>query len=146
MPLLRNGKLESSPWQAHSTDEPPAAFRYVSLADYQLNAQAWHKLQSPWFVVVEPDDDLEAMPRALLDEPRLGISFPQFTDGRGYSQARLLREHYGYTGELAATGDVRRDQIDFMARVGIDSFLCADDINLDSWRKALRELHVEDLR
>jgi len=61
-------------------------------------------------------------------EPWLGhlaliaLHFPKFRDGRAYSQARLLREHYGFRGTLRATGDVLRDQFHFLARAGFDSF------------------------
>lgn len=61
-------------------------------------------------------------------EPWLGhlaliaLEFPKFRDGRAYSQARLLREQYGFRGTLRATGDVLRDQFHFMLRAGFDSF------------------------
>jgi len=50
------------------------------------------------------------------------LNFPKFSDGRAYSQARLLRGRYGYQGELRATGNVLRDQLPFMLRCGFDSF------------------------
>ncbi len=50
------------------------------------------------------------------------LNFPKFTDGRAYSQARLLRERLGYRGELRATGAVFRDQLPFLLRCGFDSF------------------------
>jgi uncharacterized protein (DUF934 family) len=50
------------------------------------------------------------------------LDFPKFSDGRAYSQARLLRGRLGYTGELRATGGVLQDQVPFMLRCGFDSF------------------------
>ena len=50
------------------------------------------------------------------------LNFPKFSDGRAYSQARLLRGRLGYTGELRATGGVLQDQVPFMLRCGFDSF------------------------
>ena len=50
------------------------------------------------------------------------LSFPKFSDGRAYSQARLLRGRLGYAGELRATGGVLQDQLPFMLRCGFDSF------------------------
>jgi uncharacterized protein (DUF934 family) len=50
------------------------------------------------------------------------LDFPKFSDGRAYSQARLLRGRMGYRGELRATGGVLRDQVAFMLRCGFDSF------------------------
>jgi uncharacterized protein (DUF934 family) len=61
-------------------------------------------------------------------EPWLGhlaliaLHFPKFRDGRAYSQARLLRETFGFRGTLRATGDVLRDQFHFLVRAGFDSF------------------------
>jgi uncharacterized protein (DUF934 family) len=52
----------------------------------------------------------------------VAVNFPQFTDGRGYSSARLLRERYGWRGELRAIGDVFRDQLFYLARCGFDAF------------------------
>jgi uncharacterized protein (DUF934 family) len=52
----------------------------------------------------------------------IALNFPKFRDGRAYSQARLLREQYGYGGTLRATGDVLRDQFTFLVRAGFDSF------------------------
>lgn len=53
----------------------------------------------------------------------IAIVFPAFSDGRGYSLARQLRQTHGYTGELRATGNVLRDQLAYLERVGFDSFL-----------------------
>ena len=50
------------------------------------------------------------------------LNFPKFSDGRAYSQARLLRGRLGYVGELRATGGVLQDQLPFMLRCGFDSF------------------------
>ncbi len=52
----------------------------------------------------------------------IALQFPKYTDGRAYSQARLLRSRLGYRGELRATGDVLRDQLPFLLRCGFDSF------------------------
>src|SRR6202040_2185909 len=52
----------------------------------------------------------------------VALQFPKFRDGRAYSQARLLRETYGFRGTLRATGDVLRDQFHFLVRAGFDSF------------------------
>ena len=69
-------------------------------------------------------------PDALADDverlPVIAIDFPQFTDGRGYSLARLLRERYRYAGELRAIGDVGRDQLYYLAQCGFDAFQIPD--------------------
>ncbi len=52
----------------------------------------------------------------------VALEFPAFRDGRAYSYARLLREQYGYSGEIRAVGDVLLEQLHFMVRVGFDAF------------------------
>jgi uncharacterized protein (DUF934 family) len=56
----------------------------------------------------------------------IAVNFSQFTDGRGYSIARLLRERYGWRGELRAIGDVLRDQLFYLARCGFDAYALRD--------------------
>ena len=57
----------------------------------------------------------------------IGVQFPKFTDGRGYSSAMLLRSRYGWRGELRALGDVLPDQLWALRRVGFDSFALRAD-------------------
>ncbi|MBU2038989.1 MAG: DUF934 domain-containing protein, partial [Gammaproteobacteria bacterium] len=56
---------------------------------------------------------------------------PKFSDGRGYSTARLLRERHGFKGELRSVGDVLIDQLFFMNRCGFNSFALRDDQDLN---------------
>jgi uncharacterized protein (DUF934 family) len=57
----------------------------------------------------------------------IGVNFPKFGDGRGYSIARLLRERYGFKGELRAIGDVLHDHLYFMEQCGFDAFALRED-------------------
>jgi uncharacterized protein (DUF934 family) len=76
---------------------------------------------------LEPGDDPAAFAHRLGAVSRVEVNFPSFTDGRGYSIARLLRERHGYRGELRAVGDVQRDQLFNLARCGFDAFLLRTD-------------------
>ncbi|PTY36673.1 hypothetical protein BGP77_05110 [Saccharospirillum sp. MSK14-1] len=64
----------------------------------------------------------------LLDKVELvALHFPKFADGRSFSKARLLRDRLGYQGEIRAIGDFLPDQVDYMARCGIDAFACRNE-------------------
>lgn len=76
----------------------------------------------PLGVWLAPNEGPETIADDLDDFSLIAIHFPKFADGRGYSTARLLRERYGYRRELRAFGDVGRDQLFFLSRVGFDSF------------------------
>ena len=71
--------------------------------------------------------------------PVIAVDFPKFTDGRGYSTARLLRERLGYVGELRAIGDVQRDQLYYLSQVGFDAFAMANDHDPEAAVASLRD-------
>ncbi len=73
-------------------------------------------------VTLANTDSVEALAPEIDRLKLIVLNFPKFTDGRAYSQARLLRERLGYRGELRATGAVLRDQLPFLLRCGFDSF------------------------
>lgn len=99
------------------------------------------KLRSPDAADVlrlEPADEPARFADRLGAVSRVEVNFPSFTDGRGYSIARLLRERYGYRGELRAVGDVQRDQLFYLAHCGFDAFLLRDG---EDAQAALAALH-----
>ncbi|HEY1425089.1 MAG TPA: DUF934 domain-containing protein, partial [Caulobacteraceae bacterium] len=63
----------------------------------------------------------------------VALVFPNFLQGQPYSSARILRERYGYQGEIRAVGDVLREQAGFMIRCGIDVFAPADGATPAEW-------------
>ncbi len=67
----------------------------------------------------------------------IGVDFPKFTDGRGYSISYNLRARLGFTGEVRAIGDVLRDQLFYMQRVGFDAFAVRADKNIHDALKGL---------
>ncbi len=77
---------------------------------------------SPPDLVLEPVDDPAPLADVLGHARVIAVNFPKYGDGRGYSLARLLRERYGYQGELRAIGVVARDHLQLMAQCGFDSF------------------------
>ena len=69
----------------------------------------------------------------------VAVDFPKFADGRGYSIAYNLRARLGYEGELRAIGDVLRDQLFYMSRVGFDAFATREDRNIHDALKGLTD-------
>lgn len=67
----------------------------------------------------------------------IGVNFPKFTDGRGYSTARLLRQRYAFQGEIRAVGDVLQDQLYFMKRCGFDAYALREDKDIAAALKSL---------
>lgn len=69
-----------------------------------------------------PADDPAQLKPFLPEIALIEVDFPRYADGRGFSQAQLLRRRYGYCGEIRAVGHVLRDQIFYMHRSGIDAY------------------------
>lgn len=94
----------------------------VSLARFLREADALTRRAGKLGVALEPADDIAELGPHAGKLALVTVNFPKFGDGRGYSQARLLRERHGYTGELRAIGEVLTDQLFYLARVGFDAF------------------------
>ena len=71
---------------------------------------------------LEPADDPASVAGRLADAARVEVHFPKFGDGRGFSIGRLLRERYGYRGELRAVGQLTRDHLYYLEHCGFDAF------------------------
>ena len=89
-----------------------------------------------------PDDEVESLKPWFDHLPLIALDFPSFRDGRGYSQAYLLRTRLGWTGELRAVGDVLRDQLSHMRQCGFDSFAVREDKSAEDALKGLAGMSV----
>ncbi len=124
--IIRNRRVEEDSWQTlgvqagEEVSQLPAGAVVVPLAVWKARrGELLARGQvGAW---LRPEDD----PDELADDfgilPLIAVHFPKVGDGRGYSTAVLLRRR-GYRGGLRAFGDIGRDQIHFLARVGFDSF------------------------
>ncbi|MBA5690161.1 DUF934 domain-containing protein [Rugamonas apoptosis] len=90
-------------------------------------------------VWIASDERPEALREDLGRFALVAVDFPKFTDGRGYSIAFNLRTRLGYQGELRAIGDVLRDQLFSMQRVGFDAFATRPDRNIHDALKGLTD-------
>lgn len=103
-------------------DEVQFRFRDDETSDgAQVTVDAFLEQSDASAVRIEPGDNARDLLPHLARIRLIEVNFPVFGDGRGYSAARLLREH-GYTGELRAVGEVLIDQLAYMRRCGFDSF------------------------
>jgi uncharacterized protein (DUF934 family) len=144
MPLIKGGRFVADPWRHLADDEPvPEGARVtISHARWLKERDALAALPAQLGLRL-PNDVAVAKLAGDLDRFALIVlTFPRFTDGRAYSQARLLRGRMGFTGELRADGDVLRDQLLFMRRCGFDAFAVAERALFEDWLHAFREIDV----
>ena len=122
-----------------AVNELPAGKVLVPLALWQAERDALSASRSAAEIGVwlapdsEPADIVADFDKIAL----IGVDFPVFRDGRGYSIGRLLRERYGYKGELRAIGDVLRDQLFSMSRVGFNAYATRQDRSIHDALKGL---------
>ena len=112
-------------------------------AYWQANREKLIATNKKYAVCINGTHEVEEVAGDLEHFALIALEFPVFKDGRCYSHARLLRERYGYQGELRAVGDVLRDQLFFMERCGIDSFEVRADKNIADALKAFTEFSVK---
>jgi len=142
--LLKHGAVVADPWVAVGDDDalPEAGAPLVSLARWQRDRAALRARNGALGVRLPNAADAAALAGDLDRLGLIALEFPKFSDGRAFSQARQLRERYGFTGELRATGQVLRDQLLFMARCGFDAFELAKGEPVAAWQQALAEITV----
>lgn len=122
--LIRNGSLSDDGFVYVGTqdDLPAGVDIIVSLDRWQADRDRLEQRAGRVGVRLRSDEPPELIAQDLGQIAVVALEFPAFRDGRAYSYARMLRDHYGYAGEIRAVGDVLLEQLHFMARVGFDAF------------------------
>ncbi|MDH4561446.1 DUF934 domain-containing protein [Pseudomonas sp. BN411] len=130
--------IESDPWTLvrETGDVLPDGPLILPLA-------LWRERDGRDGLLLQPDDEVEPLAPLLSEAlPLIAVEFPSFRDGRGYSQAYLLRVRLGWRGELRAVGDVLRDQLSHMRQCGFDAFAVREDKSAEDALKGLAGVSV----
>jgi uncharacterized protein (DUF934 family) len=144
MPLVKNGKIATDIY-AHVADgaEIPAEGAILIPAARFLEEPETLLRRSGKVGVIWPNNrELDDLVPYLDRLAAVALVFPSFRDGRAYSQARLLRERYRFTGELRATGQVLRDQFVFMLRAGFDALDVKKEKDADAFAETVKRYTV----
>ena len=144
MPLLKDGRVVDDPWRHLDDNEslPEGEAATVSLKRWSAERDALYRRTGRIGLRLPNDAVVTSLTKDVERFDLIALSFPRFTDGRAYSQARLLRSRLGFRGELRATGNVLRDQLLFMRRCGIDAFEVDARAVAENWLTALGDVDV----
>ena len=144
MPLVRNEKITADDFVRVADDAalPAAGNILLPLARFLEDAEALLQRQGKVGVILPNNRDPDDLEPYLEKLALIALVFPTFRDGRAYSQARLLRERYGFDGELRATGQVLRDQFVFMIRAGFDAFEVKKDSDALAFEETVKRYSV----
>jgi len=139
--VVKDKRVVEDAWHVVKDDEAAGAHTIVSLARWNDHREELLAGGTPIGMVLrsnESPDDVRDRDRLAL----IAVDFPAFTDGRGYSTARMLRSRLHYKGEIRAIGDVMRDEMFLMSRCGIDSFAVKPGKDIDKALSAFDDFSV----
>jgi uncharacterized protein (DUF934 family) len=151
-PIIKSRRLQDDVWKViHLSDGQSPADVRLPFGPVLVPIAVWREKKecliyreyedgSPLGVWLAPEDAVEDIAPDLDDFSVIAVHFPRFTDGRGYSTARLLRERYHYKGEIRAFGDIGRDQIFYLSRVGFNSFVLREGRDAEEALAAFAEI------
>jgi uncharacterized protein (DUF934 family) len=144
MPLVKQGRITTDPFvqAVDGAELPDGGAILVPAARFLEDPEAVLKRAGRVGVIWPNNRDLDDLVPYLDRLAAVALVFPSFRDGRAYSQARLLRERYGYDGELRAAGQVLRDQFVFMSRAGFDAFEVKKDADADAFAETVQRYSV----
>ena len=130
--IIKNGQIIDETWHLLPKDATLDSLSncddyIVPLALWVEHSAALKARDGGLGVWLEAGEEIEEIAADLDNFQVIALNFPAFTDGRSYSNARLLRDRYGYKGELRAIGDVLRDQLFYLHRCGFDAFAIRPD-------------------
>ena len=145
--IIKNDQIVDDAWQVLKLAEGetpdsvalPDADTLLPLAVWLARKEEILSRNTPFGVWLDSNEDPQAIAADLAHFAVVGVNFPKFADGRGYSTARLLRERYRYHGELRAVGDVLQDQLFFMKRCGFDAYAVREDKDIEAALAGLRD-------
>jgi len=141
--ILRRRDIVADPWRYLGEEIERGAPLIVPLADLRAERERWWNWTGRLGARIKPTDRMEDLSADLPRLDLVAVEFPGPGDGRGYSQARLLRERLHFRGELRAVGaGVRQDQAFLLARCGFDSLEPPGGENLEAVRRALERYDV----
>lgn len=142
--IIKNGALTDETWHLLPADTTLEGLSnsddlIVPLQLWLDHAHALKARDGGLGVWLQSDQEVEAIAEDLEHFQVIALNFPVFSDGRHYSSARLLRDRYGYKGEVRAIGDVLRDQLFFMQRCGFDAFVVREDRSAEDALQSLKD-------
>ncbi|GAB3107171.1 DUF934 domain-containing protein [Aestuariicella hydrocarbonica] len=143
--LIKDNVITDNSWELlEATDSPetttvPAGSVIVPLVVWNAQKEQLESRKASLGVWLNSDELAEELAGDAQGFGLVAVNFPGFMDGRGFSAARLLRERYGYEGELRAIGHIIRDQLFFLKRCGFNSFELGEGVDLDAAMASLND-------
>ena len=144
MPIIKNGQWTENPWTNLADEDamPANGAVIVSLKRFRAERDVLLGRRGPVGVRLKSDELAKELGADASRFALIVVELPYFKDGRAFSTARLLRERYGYKGEIRASGHILPDQAFFLARCGVNSLEVKPQTRLEPFANAFRDYSV----
>ena len=143
MPIIKDQQVSDNTW-TFVVDEAPIPSGNITVTPNRWQADKQTLLQHSGKIGIRlsPSDLVASISADLSHFKLIELDFPIFTDGRSFSQAKLLRSRYGYQGEMRAVGHYMTDQVFYLQRVGVDAFELDNSKDIEHAQLALNDFSV----
>lgn len=146
MQVIKDKAIVNDDWvlvrELDESASAPEGKVILPFAYWQANREQLLNRNIEHAVWIDGTVETESLSDDLKHFSLIALDFPAFKDGRSYSHARLLRDRYGFKGELRAIGDILRDQLFFLYRCGIDCFELREDKDPEEALKSFNDFSV----
>ncbi len=144
MPLIKNKALSEDTWLTLDDESPlpNSGAVIVGLDRWRAEREALLARRQPLGIRLRGDQPPAQIADDLEHFAVVALEFPKFADGRAFSSARLLRERYGYCGEVRAVGEPVIDQALFLHRCGFDAIEVPVGTSVEAWLRAQARISV----
>ncbi|MBJ7537783.1 DUF934 domain-containing protein [Marinomonas transparens] len=128
--LIKNGEIiDNSYTWIQDADQAVNSTSIVPAQKWLAEQETIGKVAGIWLAAGDGTECLHDIDLSQFDV--IGIHFPAFVDGRGFSYARLLRERLNFKGEVRALGEFIPDQLGYLLRVGFNGFQFNEEVDLE---------------
>ncbi|GAB4254680.1 MAG: DUF934 domain-containing protein [Methylomicrobium sp.] len=144
MQIIKDKQIQEDHWQFVGDEEtlPSSGDITVSTNRWLTEKATLATRNGNTGIRIGSTDSLDAIAEDIPGLPLIELHFAMFGDGRSFSQAWLLRNRYGYRGEIRAVGNYLVDQIFYLHRTGVDTFQLDDSKNPEIAVAALADFSV----
>jgi len=144
MKIIKDKQIIEDSWQ-HIADETELVDGdiTVSLSRWQQQTTELANHKGNIGIRLAPADIVEDISKDLEKISLIALEFPAFTDGRSFTQARLLRSRYGFEGEVRAIGSYMPDQVFYLMRVGVNSFQLGSEKETETALSTMNDFTVK---
>ncbi len=131
--LVKDGAIVENDWTLMAKPEGEPAEASIPEGKVIVPLKVWQaqkdtlKSRDSLGVWLDTDETADELGEEAREFPLVAVNFPAFADGRAFTTARMIRERYGFEGELRAVGYFLAEQACYLRRCGVNALDFGED-------------------